>query len=63
MDFSFHTRLSTWLVVASILITAFAAFPSWPSFWIHVFNIFVLVLVLFVAHGEGRQDEKHKQGH
>jgi hypothetical protein len=49
---TFHTRLSTWIVVVSIIITAFSAFPSWPSFWIHVANVGVLALALTAAHHE-----------
>lgn len=50
-----HTRLSTWVVVASVVITGFTAFPSWPSFWIHLANIPVLALALWLAHHEGKR--------
>jgi hypothetical protein len=50
-----HTRLSTWVVVVSILITAFSAFPSWPSALLHLANVPVLALALWLAHHEGRK--------
>jgi hypothetical protein len=50
----FATRISTWIVVLSLFITAFSAFPSWPSFWMHAANVPVLLLALIVAHHEGR---------
>ena len=48
-----HTRLSTWVVVFSIMITAFSAFPSWPSALMHIANIPILALALWLAHNEG----------
>jgi hypothetical protein len=51
----FATRFSTWIVVVSIIITSFSAFPSWPSFLLHSANVLVLLLALVVAHHEGKR--------
>jgi hypothetical protein len=50
-----HTRPSTWIAVLSVLITAFAALPTWPSFFIHVANIGVLIVLVWAARHEGKQ--------
>ena len=49
-----HTRLSTWVAVGSIVLTAFTAFPSWPSLWAHVFNVLILYAVIVLARQEGK---------
>jgi hypothetical protein len=56
-----HTRLSTWVIVVSILITAFSAFPSWPSVITHALNVPILAFALWLAHWEGR-NEGRKEG-
>jgi hypothetical protein len=48
------TRPSTWLVVVSIVFTAFSALPTLASFVLHVLNVGVLALAIWRAHHEGR---------
>jgi hypothetical protein len=55
------TKISTWIVVVSIVITAFSAFPSWPSIWLHTLNVPLLILALAQAHHEGRRSVRYPE--
>ena len=57
IEMKIHTRLSTWFVVVSVLMTTFTAFPSWPSAVVHVINIAVLGLALWLARNEGKGEK------
>jgi hypothetical protein len=56
MDFDVHTRPSTWLAVTVALLTAFSAFPSWPSAFAHLASWGILALALLQARREGKHD-------
>ena len=56
MDFDVHTRPSTWIAVAIALLTAFSAFPSWPSALAHLASWALLALALWQARREGHHD-------
>ncbi len=42
------------------MLTAFTAFPSWPSLWAHALNVLVLYAVIALARREGKAiKQKH----
>lgn len=48
------------MAVGSIVLTAFTAFPSWPSLWAHALNVLVLYAVIALARREGKAiKQKH----
>lgn len=55
---AFLTNGSTWVVVLSVLLTAFTAVPYGYSIWIHLLNPFILAFALIWAHHEGRAAER-----
>lgn len=52
-------RPSTWAVVVSVCLTAFAALPTFPSVVVHILNVGVLAMVVWLAHHEGRKAGKN----
>ncbi|WP_156927838.1 hypothetical protein [Bradyrhizobium sp. Tv2a-2] len=55
MNFDIHTRPSTWLGIGSVVMTAFSAFPSWPSLSMHALNVGIIAAIIWQARREGRQ--------
>ena len=46
---TFHTKLSTWVAVVSLLLTTFSALPTLTSLCLHAVNVPVLVLLVYVS--------------
>ncbi len=49
-----HAKPSTWAAVASLILTGFMSQPTLASLIVHLANIGVLALVIYLAHWEGR---------
>lgn len=56
-----HSRLSTWMGVLSILISAFTSLPAGVNHYILAFNILLMVAIIWRARHEGKQ--VYKQSH
>jgi hypothetical protein len=54
MNTTFHTKLSTWLVVASLILTAFIALPTWHNISIGAIIVVLQVVLVWQARREGR---------
>jgi hypothetical protein len=53
-----HTKLSTWIAVVSVILTAFVTLPTFHNMVLVAANIGVLALLIWVAHQEGRSAHK-----
>ncbi len=53
-----HAKPSTWAAVVSMLLTVFTAQPTIASLVVHLCNVGVLALVIYLAHYEGRHEER-----
>lgn len=46
------TKFSTWLIIASLLLTTFTSQPTFAALIVHVVNVVILMLAVWVAHHE-----------
>jgi hypothetical protein len=45
-------RISSWLILISMLLTIFSAQPTLASLLVHAANVLVLILAVVIAHHE-----------
>jgi hypothetical protein len=55
-----HTKLSTWIAVVSVILTAFVTLPTFHNLLLVGANIGVLALLIWVAHHEGRRHKENE---
>ena len=54
MNFTFRTKPSTGLVIASLILTTFTTIPTWTTMCVQAINLCILAALVWQARREGR---------
>lgn len=47
-------KVSTWMIICSVVLTTFMAQPTLASLIVHALNVLLLMATIWVAHHESR---------
>ncbi len=47
-------KVSTWMIISSVLLTTFMAQPTFASLIVHALNVLLLIATIWVAHHESK---------
>ena len=47
-------KVSTWMIIGSVVLTTFMAQPTLASLAVHILNVLLLMATIWVAHHESK---------